>query len=83
LRITDLEPRTSNGTVRVTRNTNVGRRVLNRSRPSRLEPFSDVARITVVGRRASSGAKGLGGRGLEMRGLEEPSSRVTAKEQAK
>jgi hypothetical protein len=44
---------------------------------------SDGARITVVGRRAWNGAKGLGGRGLEMRGLEEPSSRVTANQRAK
>jgi hypothetical protein len=28
-------------------------------------------------------AKGLGGRGLEMRGLEEPSRRVTANQRAK
>src|SRR5262249_31159212 len=50
---------------------------------SRAERIDDVARITVVGRRVVNGEKGLGGRGLEMGGLEEPSIRVTAVQQHK
>ena len=45
--------------------------------------MSDVAHITNVGRRASSGAKGPGGKALMNRGLEEPSIRVTAGQQLK
>jgi len=67
----------------VNRNINLSRRVSNGIAHVSQPPMSDVAPITVVGRRVVNGAKGLGGRGLEMRGLEEPSSRVTAKEQAK
>src|SRR5215831_858059 len=47
-------------------------------RPPRLEWNRLRQPATDVGRRAWNGAKGLGGRGLEMRGLEEPSRRVTA-----
>src|SRR5262245_8711988 len=49
---------------------------------SRASLTSDVARIAVVGRRADHDSKGLGGRSLELRRLEAPSIRVTARQPA-
>jgi len=46
-----------------------------------VQRIDDIARSTNVGRRASSGAKGPGGKALMNRGLEEPSIRVTAVQQ--